>query len=132
MGCGDLRSPLITAINLNHNQYLHIHINNSNLLIIARSILILKIISSLDFDPSNAADMGYLWNVWYNATWPETTLKRFMQDIKELLDQPLPHNIFIPESNIHLEALKAVWTKWLSLVRTTSTEAVLVDRYNKL
>ena len=127
--CGDLRSPLTTAISTSHqNQYLHIHINNHNLIIIARHILILKIISSPEFDPSNAADFDYLWHVWYDATWPETTLKRFLKDVKNLLDQPLPHNIFIPESSSTLEALKAVWTQWLSIVMKITVDDVLADR----
>ena len=128
LGCGDLKSPLTTAIGANHNQYLHIHINDNSLPIIARNILILKLFSSQDFDPCSVADLDYLWNLWYDATWPESTLKRFMQDIKDLLDQPLPYNIFIPESSIYLEKLRDMWTKWLSLVQTTSVEDILAER----
>ena len=129
LGCGDLRNPLTTAIGTsNPNQYLHIHINDENLLIIARNILIIKIISSAKFDPSKKADLKYVWNLWYDATWSETTLKRFIEDTKDLLSQPLPHNIFIPES-IALKRLKAVWTEWLSIVKKTSVDDVLADRY---
>ena len=95
----------------------------------ARNILILKIISSPEFDPSTRVDLDYLWHLWYDATWPESTLKRFIEDVKRILDQPLPHNIFLPESSIYLEKLKAVWKDWLSLVQTTSVEDVLADRY---
>ena len=132
MGCGDLRSPLTTAVGTRHNQYLHIHINDDKLLIIARNILILKIISSPEFDPSKEADMDYVWHIWYDATWPESTLKRFMQDIKNLLSQPLPQSIFIPESSIYLEKLKAVWSKWLSVATNFSAEEVLADRYQNI
>ena len=129
LGCGDLRNSLTTAIGTsNPNQYLHIHINDENLLIIARNILIIKIISSAKFDPSKEADLKYVWNLWYDATWSETTLKRFIEDTKDLLSQPLPHNIFIPES-IALKRLKAVWTEWLSIVKKTSVDDVLADRY---
>ena len=124
LGCGDLRSPLTTAIGASHDQYLHI--NDINLLIIARNILILKITSNPDFDPSKEADMDYVWHLWYDATWPESTLKRFMQDVKDLLNQPLPHNIFIPESSIYLKRLRAVWTEWISI--QTTAEQVLADR----
>ena len=128
LGCGDLRNPLTTAIGAKHNQYLHIHINDNSLLIIARNILIVKIISSPEFNPSKEADMDYVWHLWYDATWPESTLKRFIKDVEEILNQPLPHNAFIPESHIYLERLKAVWTEWLSVVTMTSVETVLADR----
>ena len=129
LSCGDLRSPLFTAVGTNQNQYLHIHINDSSLLNIARNIRIVKIISSSAFDPNIAADLDYLWNLWYDATWPESTLKRFMQDTKDLLSQPLPHNIFLPESSIYLEKLRTIWTEWLAMVLNISVEDVLADRY---
>ena len=73
--------------------------------------------------------MDYIWHLWYDATWPETTLKRFIQETKDLLSQPLPHNIFIPESNIYLEGLKALWTGWLEMVMKMSIKDVLANRY---
>ena len=128
LGCGDLRSPLTTANGISKNQFLHIHINDNNLLIIARNILILKTISSPEFDTSKDTDMNYMWHLWYDAIWPESTLKRFIKDIQELLEQPLPHTIFIPESSIYLERLRAVWTEWLEIVMSTCVEDVLADR----
>ena len=129
MGCGDLRSPLTTAIGANQNQFLHIHINDISLLIIARNILIIKIISSPEFEPNKEADLEYVWHLWYDATWPESTFKRFIKDTEELLSQPLPHNIFIPESST-LKGLRAVWTEWLSI--RANVEDVLADRYKVL
>ena len=73
--------------------------------------------------------MDYVWHLWYDATWPESTLKRFQEDVKDLLNQPLPHNIFIPDSNA-LAGLKAVWTEWLAIATTASVEDVLADRYD--
>ena len=128
LGCGDLRSPLLTAVGTNHNQYLHIHINDGSLLNIARNILLVKIISSPDYDPSKEADMNYIWDLWYNATWPEITLKRFMQDTKDLLNQPLPHNTFVPESSIYLEKLRAIWAEWLTMVLKIFVKDVLANR----
>ena len=128
MGCGDLRSPLTTAIGASHNQFLHIHINDISLPIISRNIFILKIICSPVFDPNKEKDENYLWHLWYDATWPETTLKRFLKDVKELLDEPLPHNVFIPESSIYLEELRAVWTDWLYLVKKISVADLIADR----
>ena len=123
-----MRSPLTTAIGASHNQFLHIHINDISLPIIARNILILKIICSPEFDPKMEIDFDYLWHLWYDATWSETTLKRFLKDVKELLEQPLPHNIFIPESSIYLKELRAVWTDWLYLVKKISVADLIADR----
>ena len=88
-----MRRPLITAVGTDQNQYLHIHINDNNLAIISRNLLILKIISSPDFSPNKDDDLDYLCHLWYDATWPKSTLKRFMKDIKDLLNQPLPHHL---------------------------------------
>ena len=130
MGCGDLMNPLTTAINSSPAQKLEIHVNDSSLPIIARNILIVKIISAQHFEPSSERDMDYLWDVWYNATWPETTLKRFIEDVKSLLNGPAPANTFIPEGS-HQEALKKVWSQWLAMIESTTVESVLADRYKK-
>ena len=128
LGCGDLKNAFTTASDINPNQYLHIHINDNNLLIMARDILILKIVTSLEYDTSKEADVDYVWHLWYDATWPQSTHKRFMKDVQDLLSQPLPHNIFIPESSIYLERLKVIWTEWLSFAMI-SPQAVRADRY---
>ena len=127
MGCGDLRNPLATIIGTNPNQYLHIHINDISLLVIARNILILKIVSNDKFDLKKEADMSYIWDLWYNATWPQSTLKRFVADVEDLLHNSLPHNIFIPESTYH-DGLKAVWSEWVLIAKATSLDRILADR----
>jgi len=104
LGCGDLRNPLLTttAVGDKHNagQYyenLDIHINDASLSVIARNILILKIISCPKFDPNDDDDMDYVWDIWYNTTFSHSTTKRFMEDVKSLLDSPLPANSIIPK-----------------------------------
>ena len=75
LGCNDLKKPLTTAIGTRLIPNLHIHVNDSSMTIIARNILLTNIVSSLDFNPDNEGDMAYIWDIWYNATWPESTLK---------------------------------------------------------
>lgn len=136
MGCGDLRNPLTTlsaggGIKNQGGQYfqnLNIHINDTSLAVIARNILILKIISCPNFDLSNDNDMDYVWDIWYNATFTLSTTKRFTEDVKSLLDNPLPTNIIIPKSS-YLEELKTIWIEWLSRIKSTSVAHVLAERY---
>ena len=71
--------------------------------------------------------MGYVWDLWYNAAWPESTCKQFKEDVKELLGNPLPDNIVIPESS-HLERVKQVWRDWLMTIETATVDDVLADR----
>ena len=127
LGCNDLRKPLTTAIGTRHIPNLHIHVNDSSMTIIARNILLTNIISSLDFNPDNEGDMAYIWDIWYNATWPESTLKRFLNDVENLLNEPLPANIIISDSQ-HLEALQSVWTEWLTFIHSSSIEDILAQR----
>ena len=115
MGCGDPTNPLTTAAASSPDLKLNIHITDRNLSTIARSILIFKIVFSKNFDANNPGDFSYLWDVWYNATWPQSTLDRFVDDVKSLMDDPLPANILIPE-RINTKLLKKICRIWLSLI----------------
>ena len=118
----------MTATNGPQSKALELHVNDASPSIIARHTLILKVISSSNFDPEKEEDLGYLWNVWYDATWPESTLKRFTQDIKNLLNEPLPQNMAIPEGS-HKEAVRKIWAGWLSTIKTSTVEDTLAARY---
>ena len=52
---------------------------------VARNFLLANIFLDENFDPDNAADMQYLWDVWYSALWTETTNLRFVKDLKKLI-----------------------------------------------
>ena len=79
------------------------------------------------FDPNNDEDMGYVWDIWYNATFSRSTIKRFTEDVRSLLDDPLPTNSIIPKSS-YLEELKAIWIEWLSRLKSASVGHVLAER----
>ncbi|XP_046633289.1 uncharacterized protein LOC124312836 isoform X2 [Daphnia pulicaria] len=110
LGCGDLRNTFQATTSKNP-QKLEIHLNDFHPSVLARNIIILKIVSASDFNPDNDEDFGFLWDVWYNMDWPEETRKRFLSVVKELLNEKLPDNVSIP-NNSHLEKLKSLWSNW--------------------
>ena len=72
----------LEASTTNHLKNLHIHLNDKNSVVLARNILILKVISDEDFDTAKDDDIAFLWDLWYNLEWPESTEKRFMKAVK--------------------------------------------------
>ena len=113
MGCGDLRNVLqATKTKDPHN--VEIHLNDCYSSVLARNVIILKIISAHDFNPDNTEDFDFLWDVWYNLDWPEKTRKRFVSVVKELIDEIFPENASIPNKD-HLDNFKILWKNWLSV-----------------
>ncbi len=115
----------------NKKQKLYIHLNDWNPSIIARNILMLKVISASDFDTNNEDDVAFLWDLWYNAEWAEVTLKKFQSVLKELLDNALPENVIIAKSK-YLQSLQAVWRSWNDYCSKTKSEAkLLMDKMHE-
>ena len=128
LGCGDLMSPLATVVHSNsRSQNLEMNLNNSCPATTARNIFILKTICSSNFDPNDEENLNYIWDVMNNSTWPESTYKKFTEDVKSLRDSPLPQKIIIPEC--FQEQLKDLCTGWLTMMDSFSVEHVLVNRY---
>ncbi len=119
-----MRNALKTAGNRKNIANLDIHLNDVNPSVVARNILILKIISTSGFDIQNEKDIFFLWDLWYNAEWPEATRKRFESVLKELLDNNLPDNIVIPKSS-YMITLKTVWSAWISIIAKSKSESDL-------
>ena len=109
------------------NQNMNLHLNDASLSVIARNVLIIKIISCPKFNPKNDDDMGYVWDIWYNATFSRSTAKRFTEDVRCLIDNPVSTSIIIPKSS-YLEELKAIWTEWLSKIKSSFVVDVLAER----
>lgn len=84
----------------------------------------LKIVSSPAFNQDNEEDFAFLWDVWYNAEWPQSTKTRFQSILSDLLtqDSPLPENVTVPH-NTHLQSLKEVWAAWNSICLKTSNQS---------
>jgi hypothetical protein len=120
------------ASKTNCDGYLTIHLNHSCPLTFARNVLIVKVISSKDFNVNEDKDMSYLWDLWYNAVWPKSTVDRFVTDVKELVERGLPDLGFAIETK-QFDELKNVWKGWLvfldrSLIHSSQTEKILKER----
>ncbi len=124
MLCGDLMTTL-QMMTTEKEKLLNIHLNDLDKLVLARNILIWKIISAHDFNPENKGDMDFLWDIWYNAEWPKTTKKRFQVVLKDLLHENLPENIFIPERS-QFAVFVDVWKAWYSICTTSKYESALL------
>ena len=127
MGCGDLMKTLL-ASTAEIVQQFEIHLNDQNPSILARNIMMLKMISAQDFDPEKDEDFNALWDIWYNATWPETTRKRFLGVLKDLMNGKLPKNVIIPDSS-HLQSVKKIWSSWRkTLTENCSESTILIQK----
>jgi hypothetical protein len=90
--------------------------------------MMLKMISAQDFDPEKDEDFNALWDIWYNATWPETTRKRFLGVLKDLVNGKLPQNVIIPDGS-HLQSVKKVWSSWRkTLTENRSEPTILIQK----
>ena len=136
MGSGDLRNAL-QATTTKHISNLHIHLNDYNASVVARNVMILNILSAPGFNPENDKDFAFLWDLWYNSEWPDTTRNRFNGVVKDLLDGRLRENIIIAKSS-HLHILRTVWSSWQVTTSKPQPESDLLmkrikkERYFKL
>lgn len=136
LGCGDLRNAF-QATTTENAKHVHIHLNDALPAILARNIVVLKIISANDFNPYDIGDFAFIWDVWYNAEWSEITQKRFLLVLNDLLNETLPQNILIPKAS-HLEKLKEVWSSWHSTASKDRVKSELLmkkiqkERYHPL
>lgn len=91
-------------------------------MVMARNIIILKIISAHDFNPDNQEDISFLWDVWYNNEWPENTRQRFIKVLKDVSNGTLPENVLIPQSG-DFQKLKEVFNDWCPTISKTPGES---------
>ena len=108
----DALTTIASKTNYDGPIMMDVHLKYSCPLTFARNVLIVKVISTDDFNVNEVDDLSYLWDLWYNVVWPKSTLDRFVMDVKELLDRGLPNNWFFIKSD-QLDELKDVWKGWL-------------------
>ncbi len=92
---------------------------------IARNLLILKIISSTNFDPLKKEDLDYVWTVWYDVYWSAMACSRFKNDVKDLINGQLPENVELIPTKC-LQTLVNVWKVWYSIIEKPDSD--LVDK----
>ena len=122
LGCGDLRNTF-QATTTKNPRNLEIHLNYFHPSFLARNVIILKIVSSPDFNLVDNEDFGFLWDVWFNMDWPDKTRKRFLSVLKELIDEILPDNVSIP-NNSHLKKLTNLWNSWYLVSSLNETDSI--------
>ncbi len=132
LGFYDLRNVLFTiASEVNSGvDLLTIHLNHPCPLSLARNALILKVISAPNFNVDDAIDLNYLWDVWYNFEWPQTTLDRFVEDVECLVAEGFPENSSSLDIN-QLNSLKDIWSSWLMSLRETLTQPIQMEKVSK-
>jgi hypothetical protein len=117
-----MRNVFVPVTSRNGNtKHVEFHLNDSNPGVVARNIAILKVISMRDFNPNDREDLDFLWDVWYNKVWPETTKERFLVVLTELLEglpEPFVH-VVISNSSV----LKDLWLKWKADLGQTTCES---------
>lgn len=89
LGSGDLRHLFFTASELWQRKdslrpdQVSFHVNDFDPVIVARNVIILKIVSNMD--PEKPEDIDFLWNVWYNLSLSEDNHKRLLVVIEDLI-----------------------------------------------
>ena len=125
------------AIHSKNGLHLDFHLNDINPSVVARNILLLQIMSAQDFSADCEEDIAFLWDLWYNAQWPESSRRRFKIALKKLMDgiYMLPKRISICGSS--LESLQKVWNAWYTLCSQSESQSHLLmkkinsERYRK-
>ena len=138
LGSGDLRHVLLTGSKLSDAYTkLNIHLNDDYDFITARNILIVYIMLSDDFDPSNPADIDYIWDVWYSLQWTEDTRQRFIKDVEQMISAQWTEccRIEIPDPQ-GMEILKNTLNSWREVASTDlnpeMTKSIVKKRYRFL
>jgi len=133
LSSGDLRNALLTASQCS-DAYpeLEIHLSDSCDIVTARNFLITHVIFSDSFDPSNPADLQYLWDLWYGSQWNDTTRQRFVRDVLELFENQSTHSSIIHCGATFNTQLNVILNNWLNTVcnmTISQTKQIVKQRY---
>lgn len=107
---------------------LNIHLNHSCPFLLARNILILKIVSAANFSISSPEDVNYLWDVWYNFEWSQKTRERFTADVNSLVGSGLPVEHCSALNKSQLDELQEIYKGWLLSVEERLSEASQIKK----
>ncbi len=113
---------------------MNIHLNHSCPVSLARNVLILKVISATDFNTDCPEDLTYLWDLWYNLEWPKSTLERFIDDVKSLINNELSEDISFAPDSYKFDEMQGILQDWLSsatenrVTESSRRKKILMDR----
>ena len=127
LACGDIRNIIQTVHEINRGvkplpKTLTFHVNDIDDVLLARNAVLIQIVNTVD--PTNAGDVKFLWNVWYNLNLSEIHCQRLKSVLFDILEKPLDGLVFhSPECS---DAIKRVVKYWL--VKTISVKQVQSQR----
>lgn len=119
LGTGDIRNLLFTVSELYQRLQsqipasLHFNLNDHDPSIIARDVIILETVRSID--PNCDFDVDFLWNLWYNLSLSSNELKR-LQTILQTLSSPKEDDVKSQFGSVTLfTKCVRIWKDWLHL-----------------
>ena len=122
-----MRNAFHTAALQSHTNLknLNIHLNDNYESIIARNVLITQIVTNKEFNAANPDDLQYVWDVWYSTQWNDTTAKRLLKDVEQLLAGQWRSNRFIVITDADIGILEKTWSYWRETVSTMNADTFL-------
>ena len=111
----------------------NIHLNDSCVPVIARNVLITQIVTNKEFIATNPDDLQYVWDVWYSTQWNDTTAKRFLKDVEQLLaGQWRSNSSIVITADADISILEKTWSYWKDTVSTMNADIfsnIMQQRY---
>ena len=117
LGSGDVRNLLFTVSELSQRHTipasLSFHLNDHDPSILARDVIILEIVRSINAD--SEIDVDFLWNLWYNLALSSEELKRLQEILQNLTSPKYVSNVLqFGSKDVFTECLQ-IWNDWLRL-----------------
>ena len=117
LGVGDIRNLLFTVSELYQRsedavpKRLRCHLNDFDLSVLARDVIILESVCSID--PCCDHDVDFLWNIWYNLALSRADSKRLQEMMKTLASQENAKGNVKFGSRTVFEECQEIWKDWL-------------------
>ena len=130
LGSGDVRNLLFTVSELSLRsqdaipENLSFHLNDHDASVVARNVIILEIVLSID--PDCERDVDFLWNVWYNLIIPFEHFKRLQAIMDSLMSQAYEKSYLqFGSRDVFTQSLN-IWTDWMDM--NVNLQDVLLQR----
>lgn len=69
--------------------------------------------------------MEYLWNIWYNMEWSLESQKRFLENLRKLLEGKISPNLKIPLAS-DMDLVRKIWGFWETFL--SEMDATIMQR----
>lgn len=132
LGIGDVRNLLSTVSELSQRKQdaipecLCFHLNDYDTSILARDVIILETVRSID--PDCDQDVDFLWNLWYNLALSYKDSQRLQTIIQRLIsEEHVKSNLQFGSSAVFTEC-QEIWKDWLQL--EMNIDEVALQRQN--